>query len=277
MITIVALDSSMADGGELDWPGMQELGRFIRYDRTLAAEVLERSREADAIITNKVRFDRQLIAALPRLKYIGITATGTNNIELEAAAEAGVAVTNVPAYSTDAVAQLVFAFILEIHTRLADYRGLVASGAWSRSSDFSLPLFEMRELAGKKLGILGYGAIGKKVAEIARAFGMMVLVGAIPGREAQGRIPFSDMLRESDIVTLHCPLTDQTREIINEEAIRLMKPSAVLINTARGSLLNESAVADALQEKRLAYAAVDVLSAEPPARPQTSSLRHRIS
>ena len=264
---IVALDTGVADfDGSIAWDDFEKSGKFSRYPRTAPEEVVGRSVAAEAVIVNKVQFMRPILEKLPLLRYIGITATGTNNVDLVCAGERGIAVTNVPAYSTESVTQLVFAFLLEMSCRVGDYQREVAAGEWVRSPDFCLAKFSTWELDGKTLGILGYGAIGKRVGEVAAAFGMRVLKAALPGRSCgSDRLPLEPVLAQSDAVTLHCPLTAETRQLINERALALMKPTAVLINTGRGGLVDERALAAALHEKRIAGAAVDVLSSEPPA------------
>ncbi len=217
------------------------------------------------MISNKVLIDRSLMAACTRLKLICIAATGTNNVDLEAAAELGIAVTNVTAYGTPSVVQHVFSLILSLATRQPQYREAVARGDWQRASQFCLLDYPIWELSGKHLGILGYGELGRAVARVAQAFGMQVLVAQRPGGPPQaGRIPLEDLLPRVDVLSLHVPLAQNTRNLIGARELSLMQPHALLINTARGGIVDEAALADALIGGRLGGAGVDVLSKEPP-------------
>lgn len=264
---IVVLDSFTADQGQDCWAELRSLGSVTIYPRTTPAELLPRAEVAEGLLTNKVLLDAPAIRALPRLRYIGITATGTNIVDLTACRERGIAVTNVPEYSTDSVAQLVFAMILHFTHDVGGHDARVRAGAWARSPDFSFcfrPLYELRD---KVLTILGLGAIGRQVADIARAFGMQVMVAAVPGSTQEGRTPLNEALPQSDFVSLHCPLTERTRQLANRDFLALMKPGAVLINTGRGALLDEDALSAALASGALGGAGLDVLSEEPP-RPE---------
>src|SRR5262245_24996039 len=219
-------------------------------------------------VTNKVVIDRAVLssAAAKELKLIAVAATGTDIIDREAAKEFGVSVCNVPGYATQSVAQFTLALILELATQAARYGAAVRADAWQRSPIFTLLTFPSIELKGKKLGIIGYGNIGRAVAEMARGFGMEVLIAARPGSKepTPDRVPMRELFRQSDVITLHCPLTPQTKSLINAETLSLMKPTALLINTARGALIDEIALIQSLRERRLAAAALDVISREPP-------------
>ena len=238
------------------------------YKGTTPSELLERAKDADLIITNKVKFNVQNLPHLPKLKYIGVAATGFNIIDLQETAKRGIVVTNVPAYSTDSVAQTVFAFILEHSMNIAKHSAAVHHGDWANGPFFYFQVTPLHELAHKTIGIVGLGRIGRKVAEIAHAFGMDVLAQS---RTTKADIPsyikqveLDTLLKESDFVTLHCPLTPMTEKLINAEKLALMKPTAILINTSRGPVVDEAALADALNNGRIAGAAADTLSTEPP-------------
>jgi glycerate dehydrogenase len=236
---------------------------------TTPAELGRRLRGRSVAVTNKVVIDRTVLSspAVRKLKLIAVAATGTDIIDREAAKEIGITVCNVPGYATHSVAQFTLGLILELATRAGRYGWAVRSGAWQQSPVFTLLDFPSIELKGKKLGIIGYGNIGRAVAEMARGFGLEVLISARPGSTEpvrSGRLPLPELLRQADVITLHCPLTAQTRNLINSETLSLMKPSALLVNTARGALIDEIALIQALREKRLAAAALDVISREPP-------------
>ncbi|NVK44633.1 MAG: 2-hydroxyacid dehydrogenase [Oceanospirillaceae bacterium] len=232
---------------------------------TAPEQVAQRIADAEVVLVNKVRLDADVLAQAARLKLVAIVATGTNNVDLDAAARGGIQVSNCRAYGNDAVIQHVFSLMLALHTRLIDYHLAVRAGRWQRASQFCFLDFPIRELAGKTLGILGYGNLGQGVARIAEAFGMRVLVAQRPGGgDKAGRIPLDELLPQVDVLTLHCPLTEQTRNIIDAAALARMKPDAFLINAARGGIVDEPALAQALRQGRLAGAATDVLSAEPP-------------
>ena len=258
---IVILDGFTANPGDLSWKGLEELGMLTVYDRTRPEETVARAADADIVLTNKVIINREMMAQLPQLKYIGVLATGYNVVDIEAAHERGIIVTNVPAYSTESVAQMVFAHLLTVTNRTEHY-------AWSKNPDFCYWDFPHLELAGKTFGIVGLGNIGRRVAEIALAFGMQVK--ALTSKSANAlpagieKADLEELLASSDIISLHCPLTDSTRHLINRETLSLMRPSAILINTGRGPLVDDQAVAYALAEGQLAAFCADVLTEEPP-------------
>lgn len=273
--------------GEPDWAPIQALGQLTVHARTDASEVIKRSQDASALLTNKTPLTAATIGQLPGLKYIGVLATGVNVVDLEAAKRAGVTVTNVPGYSGDAVAQHVFALLLALTNRVAEHNRAVhavggsesgdesrgdscgnsGGGGWANCPDFCFTLGPIPELAGKSLGIVGAGDIGRRVAKIAAAFGMKILIHSRTKRDIgvpAEWVSADDLFSRSDVVTLHAPLTDQTHHLVNAERLATMKPTAYLINTGRGPLLDEQAVADALASEQIAGAAVDVLSTEPP-------------
>lgn len=267
-IRIVVLDGHTVTPGDLSWQQFEELGEVVVYPRTKAEETIERSKGADVLLTNKVVIDRSIMEALPGLKYIGVLATGYNVVDIDEATKRGIVVTNIPAYSTDSVAQMMFAHLLNITNSIGHYAKENRQGRWSRNEDFCYWDTPMLELAGKTLGIVGLGNIGLKVAEIARAFGMDVF--AFTHREASS-LPFEihkttldGLLSAGDIITLHCPLSDKTFEMINRESIAKMKQGAILINTGRGQLVNEHDVAEALASGQLAAYGADVMEQEPP-------------
>lgn len=265
---IVILDGFTANPGDLDWKRLESLGELTVYDRTAPSEVVARSEGADAVFTNKTPITAADIDRLPRLKFIGVLATGYNIVDIKAAKEHGVTVSNVPAYSTMSVAQNVFALLLDITNDVAHYTNEVKEGKWSRCEDFCFTDTCLTELAGKRMGIVGYGDIGSRVASIAAAFGMKVGAWTSKPQEAIGDVEKMDLdtlFAESDVVSLHCPLTDETYHIADTRRIGLMKKTAILINTGRGPLVDEEALADALRERRIAAAGLDVLAQEPPA------------
>lgn len=264
---IVILDGFAANPGDLEWTRLEKIGELTVYDRTESAEVVERSKDAEAVFTNKTRITAEDMAKLPELKFIGVLATGYNVVDVVAAREKGITVCNVPAYSTMSVAQNVFALILDITNSVGHYTRKVKEGKWSESEDFCFIDTNLTELAGKKMGIIGYGAIGKQVGRIAVAFGMEVY--AHTSKDAKTIAPvvklgLDDIFRTCDVVSLHCPLTETTFQLVNEERLALMKPSAILINTGRGPLVDENALAEALKLGKISAAGVDVLSTEPP-------------
>ena len=265
---IVVLDGYAANPGDVSWEAMQSLGELTVYDRTAPDEVLERAAEADAVLTNKVVITAAMMAQLPALKYIGVLATGYNVVDVKAAREQGIIVTNIPAYSTDSVAQLTFAHILNITHRVGHYAIQNRQGRWSSNPDFVYWDTPLHELAGKTIGIVGLGNIGWKVAIIARDFGMDVFAMTSKNSadlpEGIQKTTLEGLLSVSDILTLHCPLTDSTREMINRETIEKMKSGAILINTGRGPLVNEADVAEALRTGRLGAYGADVMCSEPP-------------
>ncbi|MCL2105509.1 MAG: D-2-hydroxyacid dehydrogenase [Oscillospiraceae bacterium] len=269
---IVILDGHTTNPGDLSWEGLAALGQLTVYEHTLAEQTVERAREAEIVLSNKTLLGAQLLARLPRLKYIGLLSTGVNVVDLEAARARNIPVTNIPAYSTSSVAQLVFALLLELCLHVTDHSRAVRGGDWARSRDFCFWSYPLTELAGKTMGIVGYGRIGREVAKIARAFGMKILACGRPARgaasnkegEEGGLVSFEEVLRGADAITLHCPLTAETTALINKSTLAMMKPGALLINTSRGAVLHERDVADALVSGQLGGAGLDVLSTEPP-------------
>jgi glycerate dehydrogenase len=267
-MNIVILDGYTANPGDLSWQGLEEIGEVTVYDRTKADETVARAADADIVLTNKVIISREIITQLPRLKYIGVLATGYNVVDIEAAHERGITVTNVPAYSTESVAQMVFAHLLTVTNRTEHYAIENRNGRWTKNPDFCYWDFPHMELAGKTFGIVGLGNIGRRVAEIATAFGMHVK--ALTSKSADAlpanieKATLESILSTSDVLSLHCPLTDKTRHLINRETLQQMKPTAILINTGRGPLVDDQAVADALSGGRLAAFCADVLTEEPP-------------
>lgn len=262
----VFLDTRTLDRGDLDRGGLMETPFDWQFhDHTAPAQCAERIQGARVVVSNKAVLDRDLIAGNPELRLICVAATGTNNVDLVAAAEHGVAVTNVTGYGTATVAQHTFCLILALTTRLLEYQTAVRRGDWQRSDLFCLMDYPIRELAGKTLGIVGYGTLGKGVAHIAEAFGMRVLLAQRPGGMPQpGRVPLPELLPQVDVLSLHCPLTPQTENLIGSAELALMRADALLINTARGGIVEETALADALRQGRLGGAGVDVLTREPP-------------
>ncbi len=264
---IVVLDGYGLNPGDLSWNGMNALGELTVYDRTSPSEMLERSQGAEVLITNKTLITADNMAELPELKYIGVLATGYNVVDIDAAKARGIVVTNIPAYSTASVAQMVYAHVLNITQRVGYYADENVKGRWTDSVDFCYWDTNLVELDGKKMGIVGYGNIGKATARIALAFGMEVL--AYTSKEQkdlpQGvkKVTLDELFVESDVISLHCPLTPDTKELVNAKRLSMMKSSAILINTGRGPLVNEQDLADALNEGRIAGAGLDVLSVEP--------------
>jgi glycerate dehydrogenase len=262
----VLLDVATIDQGDLDLSALDRVcGHWRHYPHSKPAEVLERIGHAQVAVTNKVVFDRPVLERVSDLRLICIAATGTNNVDLDAARKRGIAVANVVRYATPSVVQHVFALILALTTRLPDYQRAVASGAWQQHERFCLMDFPIRELAGRTLGIVGYGELGQAVARVAEAFGMQVLIAQRPGgAPAEGRMPLETLLPQVDVLSLHCPLTDATRGLIGARELGLMRSDALLINTARGGIVDEQALANALRAGTIGGAGVDVLSAEPP-------------
>lgn len=265
---IVVLDGQGVNPGDISWNRIEELGELTVYPRTAPEEVLQHVGDAEIALTNKTVFDANIIEQLKNTKYIGVLATGYNVVDTKAARERGIVVTNIPAYSTDSVAQMVFAHLLNVSNHVEHYAEETRNGVWSRCPDFcywNKPLFE---LAGKTLGIVGLGNIGMKVAQIAQAFGMNVLAytSKTPDQLPEGirKTTLDGLFGASDVVSLHCPLTDTTRELMNSTSIEKMRDGAILINTGRGPLVNEVDVADALASGKLGAYCADVLSCEPP-------------
>lgn len=265
---ICILDGYSLNPGDLDWSPVERLGDVTLFDRTPADKIVERAADADIVLTNKVPFSADTLRQLPRLRFICVLATGYNIIDTEAAARQGVVVANVPAYSTMSVAQMAFAHILNITNHVASYAREVADGKWTNCPDFCFWDSALTELAGKTMGIVGLGNTGMATARIAVAMGMKVVAMTSKSADTlpEGITPalLDDVLASADVVSLHCPLTPSTRHLINAASITKMKPSAILINTGRGPLVDEQAVADALNGGRLAAFGADVLSQEPP-------------
>ncbi|MBV7314440.1 D-2-hydroxyacid dehydrogenase [Shewanella sp. NIFS-20-20] len=266
-MNIIVLDGFTLNPGDLSWQPLAALGALRVYDRTAVGEIPARCHDADIVLTNKTPLDAKTLAALPRLRYIGVLATGTNVVDIKAALKLGMVVTNVPNYGSDAVAQMVLAHLLHHSNRLSVHDAAVKAGQWQAQADFCFSLTPLISLNALTLGLIGFGAIGQQVAQVALALGMRV---AVHSRTRPESLPagvvwldLNDLLASSDVVSLHCPLTPETHELINAERLALMKPLALLINTARGSLLDEAAVAAAANTGRL-FVGVDVLSSEPP-------------
>ena len=265
---IVVLDGYTLNPGDLSWQGMEELGEFLCYDRTPLELIEERIADADAVITNKTPLSAAILAACPGIKYIGVLATGYNVVDIEAASDAGIPVCNIPAYGTEAVAQFAFALLLNICSSVQEHSDSVHNGKWSRSADFCYWDSPLMELSGKTMGIFGYGRIGRAAARIALGFGMRV-VAYSRSRESgnrDGEVQFvtrESLFSDSDVISLHCPLTSETEGIINAESIRAMKAGVILINTSRGALIVEEDLADSLKNGRIRAAALDVVSTEP--------------
>ena len=267
---IVCLDcATMYPATAPEWNALRSLGDVAIYDRTNAGEIIERAKDADILLTNKVPLTAATIAALPLLKYIGVLATGFNIVDIDAAKAKGIIVTNIPSYSTESVAQHAIALLLAAVSQVESYSRSVHEGEWSACPDFSYRLFEWGELSGKTMGIVGFGHIGQAVARIAAAFGMTVAAytskpqSALP--EGYVKMELDELFEKCDVVSLHCPLAPDTENMVDARRLSLMKPSAILINTARGPLVDEQALADALREKRIFAAGLDVLRKEPPA------------
>ncbi len=268
MSKIAILDGYALNPGDLNWEGFQALGSCEIHDRTPPEKVLERAAGAEALLVNKVVLDRKSLESLPSLRYVGVLATGYNVVDVAAAKERGVVVTNIPTYGTRSVAQMAFALLLELTQRAGHHSETVRQGRWGSAKDFCYWDYPLVELDGLAMGLVGFGRIGQAVAEIAKAFGMKVLAydsffkGAAPsGVEL---CSLGKLLKESDVVSLHCPLTAENKGMVDAKALSLMKRSAFLINTSRGPLVDEQALADALNSGRIAGAGLDVLSSEPP-------------
>ena len=269
-MNIVALDTYTANPGDISWGPFDELGCFCAYPRTAPEEVIGRACDADAVLTNKTVLTAEIIAKLPYLRYIGVLATGYNVVDLEAATRKGIVVTNVPAYSTESVAQMVFSHVLNITNRVGLHADSVRKGDWQHAEDFSYSLSSLQELCNHTLGIVGMGNIGQAVSRIAQAFGMKVMAYSSKSEEELAKLgvvrvgSLDTLFTHSDILTLHCPLTAETHHLVNRGRLALMKPTAILINTGRGPLVDEQALADALREGRFYAAGLDVLTEEPP-------------
>lgn len=265
---IVVLDGYGVNPGDLSWGKLEELGELTVYERTAPEEVLTRTEEAEIVLTNKVVLSADVLCKLPKLKYIGVLATGYNVVDTEAARAQGVAVTNIPAYSTDSVVQMTFAHILNITNCVAHYARENREGKWARSKDFCYWDTPLLELSGLTLGVVGLGNIGMKVARVARTLGMEVYAATSKSSsslpEGIQKTTFKGLLGVCDILTLHCPLTPDTRELVNAKTLGMMKRGAVVINTGRGPLVNENDVAEALRSGQLAAYGADVMCQEPP-------------
>ena len=261
----VFLDYESLDKNDLDFSALREVFTDLElYPSTLATQVLERVQHADVVITNKVVLDAETLKQCVSLKLILISATGTNNVDLAQAKAQGITVCNCQGYGTSAVAQHTLMLMLTLATSVIQYDHAVKQGEWNKSPIFCLLDFPIVELAGKTLGILGYGELGQAVAKLAEAFGMEIIVGALPNRSTGNRMALSELLPQVDFLSLHCPLTEETRDLIDSKAFEKMKPSAFLINCARGGIVNEHDLATALRTGKIAGAATDVLSVEPP-------------
>ncbi len=265
---IVILDGYAANPGDLSWERLRELGEVVVYDRTAPHETIERAQDAQVVLTNKVVLGRKELEQLPALRYIGVLATGYNVVDIAYAEERGIVVTNVPAYSTESVAQMVFAHLLTVTNRTEHYALQNREGRWSGNPDFCYWDTSLTELAGKTIGIVGLGNIGRRVAQIALAFGMQVK--ALTSKSADQlpagiqKADLTELLSTADVLSLHCPLTEDTRHFVNARTLAMMKPSAIVINTGRGPLVNDADVADALSAGRIAAYCADVLTEEPP-------------
>ncbi len=272
MSRIVVLDGFTLNPGDLSWDALQALGSCDIYDRSSLPEVLQRAARAEIVLINKIVLNRETISKLPHLKYIGVTATGYNIVDVAAARERNIPVTNVPNYGTRSVAQMTFALLLELTQRVGHHAQTVREGRWTTCPDFCYWDFPLLELDGLTMGVVGFGRIGRTVAQLAAAFGMKVLVARrsalIPevlpsGAEIQF-VEIERLFRNSDVISLHCPLTTETEHLVNAKRLSWMKPSAFLINTSRGPLIDETALLEALNEGKIGGAALDVLAIEPP-------------
>ena len=261
---IVILDGLTTNPGDVSWEPIERLGSLTVFDRTAPGDVAARAADADVVLTNKAIVGREQIAALPRLKYVGVLATGFNIVDVAAARERGIPVCNVPEYSTPNVVQATWALILELANRVGHHDRTVHEGHWAACHDFCYWHGDLVELAGLTLGIVGHGRIGRGVAAVGRAFGMRVIHHRRQGGGDPACVDLDTLFREGDVVSLHCPLTSETKGLVDARRLALMKPTAFLVNTARGPLVDEVALAAALNAGQIAGAAVDVLSVEPP-------------
>jgi glycerate dehydrogenase len=265
---IVVLDGFTLNPGDLSWDGLKALGACEIHDRTPPAQVVPRAKDAQAVLTNKTVVDHENLARLPALKYIGVLATGYNIVDVKAAREKGIPVTNVPTYGTPSVAQMAFAHLLEFTQHVGHHTQTVRDGRWAKSVDFCYWDFPLVELQGLTMGIVGFGRIGRETGAVARAFGMKLLAHdchPAPGAEGEAEfVTLDDLFRRSDVISLHCPLTPENKGFVNAARLALMKRSAFLINTSRGPLVDEKALAEALNSGRIAGAGLDVLAVEPP-------------
>lgn len=266
---IVVLDGYTMNPGDLDWSALEQIGECSIHARTEASQIIEHAQDAEIVLTNKTPLSASTLAALPKLKYIGVLATGVNVVDLNAARARDIIVTNAPGYSTASVVQMVFALLLEMTQQVGHHAERVRQGAWSQCADFSFHERPLFELAGKTMGVIGFGQIGQQVAKVAQAFGMHVLVStAHPEKyQAETALTFTgidEVFTQSNVVSLNCPLTEQTSGLVNRERLLAMKPGALLVNTGRGQLVDDNAVAEALHAGYLGGYASDVLSQEPP-------------
>lgn len=265
---IVNLDGYTTNPGDLSWKCIEKYGELTTYDRTKPEEVVERAKDAEILFINKTPINAEMLKQLPKLKYVGLQSTGYNIIDVKAARELGITVSNIPAYSTNAVAQLVFAFILEITNKVSLHSDSIHNDEWTNCPDFCYWKAPLTELDGKTIGIIGFGSIGQRVAKIAEAFGMNVITYTPHPKPDEFKnisfVSFKELMKNSDFVTCHCPLTPETTGIINEYALSLAKKSAVIINTSRGPVVDDKALADALNSGRIQAAGLDVLTTEPP-------------
>lgn len=265
---IVVMDGKGVNPGDMSWKQIQQFGELIVYERTASEEIIDHVGDAEIVLTNKTVFDEDTIAKLKNVKYIGVLATGYNVVDLKAASKRGIVVTNIPAYSTDSVAQMTFAHILNVTNHVDHYARASRDGEWSRCPDFCYWDKPLVELAGKTIGIIGLGNIGMKAANIALNFGMNVI--AYTSKEPKeipngiNKASIDNILSDSDIISLHCPLTKQTRELINKDSIAKMKRSVIVVNTGRGPLVNEEDVANALHNGLIGAYCADVMCSEPP-------------
>ena len=268
-MNIVVLDGYTLNPGDLTWKDLESLGKCKIYDRTAPEDIISRAENAEIVLTNKTMLSSDIIKQLPELKYIGVLATGYNVVDVETARDFNIPVTNVPAYSTQSVAQIVFAHLLNLAEHIAHHTQTVKSGRWTSSPDFSYWDTPLIEISGLTMGIIGFGKIGQTTAKLALAFGMNVIFYDIaePSYVPNGCefVKLDDIFRNSDVISLHCPLTPETNKIINKERLELMKKTAFLINTSRGPVVDEKALAEALNNERIAGAGLDVLTEEPPA------------
>lgn len=258
---IVILDGYTENPGDLSWEGFSALGELTVYDHTPAEEITNRIGDAEIVITNKTPLTAQTFAACPQIRYVGVLATGYNVVDVEAARQRGIVVTNVPTYGTAAVAQHTFALLLELCHHVGAHNNAVQQGKWTNGRDFCFWDYPLTELCGKTMGLIGYGRIGKAVANIARAFGMQVLACSAHG--GSEKVSLEEVLAQSDVISLHCPLTKENEKLINRASIACMKDGVMIINTARGQLIDEEALREALLCGKVSGAAVDVASVEP--------------
>ena len=268
---IVVLDGYTLNPGDISWDGLRAHGDVVIYDRTPTDKIVERAMGAEIVYTNKTPLKKEVLKQLPSLMFIGVLATGYDVVDTKAAKENGIVVTNIPGYGTDSVAQFTFALLLELCHHVQCHSNDVMQGKWSQSIDFSYWDYPLVELSGKTMGIIGFGRIGSKVADIAAAFGMHVIGNSQPETDQSNRQNFkwtdlNQLLEQSDVISIHCPLFPETRGLINRERLRLMKDSAFLLNTSRGPIVVEEDLAEALNQGTIAGAALDVLSVEPPTK-----------